>query len=114
MNKFFKFFGWSFGLLCLISAALQYNDPDPVLWIVIYGITALVSFAFALNKISYLIPLLMGLLFLAGGIYVFPETFEGFTIGEGDIKNIEEGRESVGLFILTLVMLLFAWRIKKA
>ncbi len=114
MEKIFKILGWIFGFLCLVSAVLQYNDPDPILWMVIYGMTALISFAFAMEKISYLVPLLMGVLFLVGAIYVFPDTFEGFTIGEGDIKNIEEGRESVGLFILSAVMFLFAWRLKKA
>ena len=114
MNKFFKFFGVIFGLLCLVSAILQYNDPDPLLWILIYGVTAFVSFAFAFSRISYLIPFIFGILFLIGTFYVFPETFEGFEIGKGDIKNIEEGREAFGLLILALVMFLFSWRLKKA
>ncbi|MGI9551495.1 MAG: transmembrane 220 family protein [Aurantibacter sp.] len=113
MKSFFKIFGWVFGLLCVVSAALQYNDPDPLLWIVIYGVTAIVSFAFATNKVSYSVPLVMGILFLLGSFYVFPETFEGFEIGAGDIKNIEEGREAVGLLVLSLVLFLFAWRLKR-
>lgn len=113
MKSFTKIFAWVFGLLCVVSAALQYNDPDPLLWIIIYGVTALVSFGVALNKLPYSVPLVLGILFLVGAIYTFPETFEGFEIGKGDIKNIEEGREASGLFILSLAMFFFSWRHKK-
>lgn len=99
--------------MCVVSAALQYNDPDPLLWMIIYGTTAIVSFAFAMGKIPYSVPLVLGILFIVGFFYVFPETFEGFEIGAGDIKNIEEGREAFGLMILALVLFLFAWRLRK-
>lgn len=113
MKSFVKIFGWVFGLLCIVSAGLQYNDPDPLLWMVIYGVTALVSFAVALNKLPYSVPLVLGILLTVGAIYTFPETYEGFEIGKGDIKNIEEGREAGGLLILSLTMFFFAWRLKK-
>lgn len=113
MKSFLIIFGWIFGLLCIISAILQYNDPDPLLWIVIYAVAAIVSFGIAVNKIPYSVPLVLGILCLLGFFFVFPEKFEGFEIGAGDIKNIEEGREAVGLLILALVMFLFAWGRKK-
>lgn len=113
MKSFLIIFGWIFGLLCIISGILQYNDPDPLLWMVIYGVAAVVSFGVAMNKVSYSVPLVLGILFLVGCFFVFPEKFEGFEIGSGDIKNIEEGREAVGLLILALVMFLFAWGRKK-
>lgn len=108
METVFKIFGWIFGALCITSAVLQYNDPDPLLWIVIYGAAALVSFAFALKKLSYSVPLVFGILLLLGCYFVFPEKFEGFEIGGGDIVNIERGREAIGLLILSLVMFVFA------
>ncbi len=112
MDVFFKVFGWVFGVLCIVSAVLQYNDPDPLLWMVIYGIAALVSFGFALGKISYSVLLVLGALCAVGFVYVFPEKFEGFEIGGGDIKNVEEGREAFGLLLLGLVMFTFAIRKK--
>ncbi|MEM9143109.1 MAG: transmembrane 220 family protein [Bacteroidota bacterium] len=112
MNKFFSIFGWVFGWLCILSALLQYNDPDPLMWMVIYGIMALVSFAFAMGRLSFFLPLVLGILGIAGFIYFFPEKFEGFRIGSGDIKNIEEGREAFGLLILAGVMFLYAFRIR--
>jgi len=50
---------------------------------------------------------------MIGCFFVFPETYEGFEIGSGDIKNIEEGREAFGLMIIALVMLFFAWGRKR-
>lgn len=73
---------------------------------------ALISFAFAMGKLSFVLPLILGILGLIGFIYFFPEKFEGFQIGSGDIKNIEEGREAFGLLILSLVMFLYAFRIR--
>jgi len=81
--------------LFITSAIVQYNDPDPLLWIVIYSLAGIISILFALGRISYLIPLLAGIMALVGTYFIFPAKFEGFEIGTGDIKNIEEGREAI-------------------
>lgn len=112
MNTFFKIFGWLFGVLCLISAFLQYNDPDPLLWILIYVITALVSFGFALGKLRAIVPLLIGVMAILGCWYVFPAKFQGFDLEGGDIKNIEEGREAIGLLLVALIMFVYAFWIR--
>ena len=108
MNLIVKAFAWVFGALCIVSAILQFNDPDPVMWILIYCIAATLCFGFALGRITFLILLLSGIMALAGGWYLFPEQFQGFEIGNGDIRNIEEAREAVGLFIVGIVHLFFA------
>jgi hypothetical protein len=110
MDKFFKIFGWIMAALFLTSSILQYNDPDPLLWVLIYSVASVVSIFFALGRISFLIPLLFGILALVGGYLSFPAKFEGFEIGAGDIKNIEEGREAVGLILISLIMFAFAVR----
>jgi len=110
MDKIFKIFGWLACLFFIASAVLQYNDPDPWLWIIIYLIAAIVSLFVVLGRISYLVPLILGILALAGSYYVFPAKFEGFEIGAGDIKNIEEGREAVGLIISAIIMFIFSYR----
>lgn len=112
MNLFFKIFGWLFATLCLISAILQYNDPDPLVWILIYVISALVSAGFALGRIKAIVPLLIGVMAILGCWYVFPEKFQGFEIGRGDIKNIEEGREAIGLLLIALIMFVFSFWIR--
>lgn len=112
MNRFFKFLGGVFAILFLSSAVLQYNDPDPLLWIAIYGIATLVTLGFLFNKVSFVVPALVGLLGVGGFFLIFPEKFEGFTIGNGDTKNIEEAREAFGLLIIALMMFIFAIRIR--
>ena len=108
MNLVVKTFATVFGVLCIVSAILQFNDTDPTMWIVIYTLAALLSFGFVFGKISSVIFFLSGFAALAGGWYLFPEQFQGFKLAEGDSANIEEAREAVGLFIVGVVHLFFA------
>ena len=101
-----------FAVLSVISAALQYNDPDPIIWILIWGISAIISFLFFLNKISFIITMIAAVLSLIGFMYLYPSNFQGFDLNNGDIENIERGREAFGLLIIALVMFMYAFRIR--
>lgn len=117
MKSIFKIVAILFGILFLVSAGLQYNDPDSLLWIVIWGLAGLISLAYAFNRISFPVPMAAGIAALIGFFYMYPEKFEGFEIGAGDIKNIEEGREAFGLLIIAIIMLVLAvrgWMNKKS
>ncbi|MEJ8800613.1 transmembrane 220 family protein [Pontibacter sp. H249] len=92
-----------FGLAFLSFVAMQYNDPDPAVWMVIYGISALVCFLAAFNKASHFILWGAVILCIGGGIYMWPEKYEGLSVGGGNIKNIEEARESLGLLMIAVV-----------
>jgi len=107
MKTLFKVLGIIFGVLFIFGAIVQYNDPDPLLWITLYSLAALASFGFAANKTPKKVLLSLGALFLIGFFMVYPETFEGFEIGQGDIKNIEEAREAFGLLLMATVMFVF-------
>ncbi len=110
MKLLFKILGFLFAVLFLIAAVLQYNDPDAFIWIVIWGFATLFSLAFALQKITFMPLFFSGIMALGGFFYCYPEKFEGFEIGVGDIKNVEEGREAFGLLIIAIVLLVFAVR----
>jgi len=110
MKLLFKILGFLFAVLFLVSAILQYNDPDTVIWIIIWSFAAVFCLAFALNKISFTPLFFSGIMALGGFFFCYPEKFEGFEIGVGDIKNVEEGREAFGLLIIATVLLLFAIR----
>jgi len=110
MKTLFKVFAIFFGILFLISAGLQYNDPDPTLWITIWGAAGFIALASALERVSFTIPLVGGIVALIGFFYMYPEKFEGFEIGAGDIKNIEEAREAFGLLIIAIVMIILSMR----
>ncbi|HMB64801.1 MAG TPA: transmembrane 220 family protein [Eudoraea sp.] len=114
MKTLFKILALVFALLFLLAALVQYNDPDAFLWYVIYGIAALVSLFFFFGRMYYVIPAILCILYLIGTFWAWPETFEGVEIGGGDIDNIERGREALGLLITSVVMLMFALRIRFA
>ena len=113
MNLLFKTLGYLFTLLFITGAILQYNDPDALVWVIIYAIAALVSLSFALNKIRFVIPLVIGLLAFAGFLYQYPSDFQGFDLNDGDITTVELGREAFGLLIISIVMLVFSFRVKR-
>lgn len=104
MNTLFKIFAIVFGILFLVAAALQYNDPDPLVWITIWGLAGAITIGYAFNRVQFPVPLVAGIAALIGFFYCYPEKFKGFVIGQGDIKNIEEGREAFGLLIISIVM----------
>ncbi len=112
MNLFFKGFGFVFTILFVWAAALQYNDPDPYFWYSGYGIAAFASMAFAIHKLTFAVAILLMVAYLIGGIISWPASYEGVAIGQGDIKNIEEGREALGLFFCAVVFFSYASRLR--
>ncbi|MBC5994286.1 transmembrane 220 family protein [Pontibacter sp. SD6] len=92
-----------FGLAFLSFVAVQYNDPDPTVWMVIYGAAAILCFLAAFNKVPHAILWIAVILCVAGGIYMWPEKYEGLSVGGGDIKNIEEAREALGLLMIAVI-----------
>ena len=108
MRKSLKTISLLFCLLFLAAAALQWNDPDPLIWIVLYGLAAVVSFFYFIGRRHFWITLLFGLIYLIWAIVLWPDTWEGINLGEGNIANIERARESLGLMIMAFIMFLYA------
>lgn len=103
-----KLLGLLFGLIYLLFAVLQYNDPDPAVWMLVYGTAALACFMAAANKITPALLWLAATLYAISAIFVWPEHFEGVQIGGGNIQNIEEAREALGLLLCTLSFICLA------
>lgn len=112
MKLIFKIFALLFALLFLLAAFVQWNDPDAFLWYFVYGIPALASLLFLFGRLSQGLAFILSIGYLVGMVFAWPEKFEGFNIGEGDIVNIEKGREAFGLLIIALVLLVYALRIR--
>jgi hypothetical protein len=96
-------------ILFIGFAAVQYNDPDPYIWIPIYFFPAIVSaIIFTGRKVSPLLILLGSAVFFVGGFFQWPAHWEGVALKNGmkDI-NIEEGREALGLFICAVSLLIY-------
>jgi hypothetical protein len=113
MKTFFKILSLLFTTFFIWAACVQWNDPDALLWYVIYGAAALASLLFFFDKLPFWGAIILFGIYLLGVFADWPSHFEGVKIGTGNIKNIEEGRESLGLLINSMVMLLYAFRIKK-
>ena len=94
-----------FCLLFLLSAAVQYNDPDPWLWLAGYLIPAALSLVAALGRIRECFwPAAAGAVIYATlGALVFPGWI---TEWFGD----EEFREAGGLWIVAGWLAVLAWR----
>ena len=109
MEKFSRILALIFAALFVWAAILQHNDPDALLWYAIYGVAALACLLYYFNRFHPIFGLILMLIYLAEAFLVWPEKFEGFSIGEGAIENIERGREAVGLLITGIFMLFLTW-----
>ena len=110
-----KILAITFGLLFTLFAAFQYNDPDPQVWVPIYGFAAIASFmAFGTAGRPWFY-LVAGIIYLVAAIYWWPPQFEGFLLDEMGMKtlNVELARESGGLAICAAAMLLLAVLVRR-
>lgn len=121
-----KLFNIIFLVLFILFAALQYNDPDPYIWMPIYLFAAFLCYK--ATQRQYLRPLyIAGLVVYAGyALYLlFDKTgvlnWAGAHHAESIVQTmkaekpwIEETREFGGLLILITVLLLnMSWLSKK-
>lgn len=99
-----------FGVLFIVFAVVQYNDPDPEVWVPIYGVAAVACFMAYANIGRWWFFVLMAVMYLIAAYYQWPPQFEGFVFSEVGMRslNIELAREAGGLAICAVVMGLFA------
>lgn len=108
--------------LFILFAFVQINDPDPVLWILIYGLMAV---ACILAAFGYYYPKVIAallMLYLVYSSFIIPGVFEWLAsedrsllfddIAKMQHPYIEEAREFLGLLVsmLVLIMHLVTWR----
>lgn len=100
-------------LLLVAFAALQVNDPDPWIWVTLYGASALIPILALFNRYSLALTLgvmgvcVIGMAMSAPGFFAFLTQGEGHSLMEemsDAYPFIEETREFLGLLI-TMVML---------
>ncbi len=94
---------WLCAAVFALFAALQWNDPDALAWISLYGSTAVVALLFALGRPTWMaaVPLVTAAAWFAR---------LRSHLGHGWYE-IEEGREAVGLLLVAgACAWLLAWR----
>ena len=106
----FTIFNYVMVLVFLVFIAVQYNDPDPLRWIAMYGAAVLVCVLGAVRKAHYLVPALVGLISLMWAVMLAPDVIGKVSFSElfasTQMKSavVELGRETGGLLIVFLWM----------
>src|SRR5881394_3109931 len=94
----------------LFSVAVQYNDPDPVRWMAIYGAAAVVCVLAIMGRERWPLPAAIGLIALIWALTLAPdvigkvrfgELFEAFEMKD---ERVEVAREMGGLLIVAFWM----------
>jgi ABC-type maltose transport system permease subunit len=104
-------------LMFLLFAGWQYNDPDPILWIPIYGIAAYCALMAYLGKSNKEMLIILVLISAAAALnsWLQMTAWEG-VITEGlamKTVNQELAREALGLGICSISFLFFLSFTKK-
>ncbi len=121
-----KIFNWVFFIVFLVFGVLQFNDPDPEIWVPLYLVPALLSLRIAAGN-----PVkgsgFMGLLLTFAVVYwifafiLFPaSSAKDWWTAEQEAKSlkmkvpfVEEARESLGLMICAVVLTINALNFRK-
>jgi len=96
-------------LLCI---TVQYNDPDPGIWMFIYGLAAIVCYLASRNQMHWTLPILICIIVLVWGLRLAHQVPENFSFNEiiyysWSMKSygVEIVRELGGLAIILFWML---------
>ena len=106
-----------FVFLFLVAVAVQWNDPDPIVWMAGYGIAAGLSLAACFDRFPVL-PNLLAALGLMIWFFTLAGTLPGaplaaFTSFKMTAASHEEPREAVGLLLAaswTFSLAVRGWR----
>lgn len=94
-----------FAAIFALGAVVQFNDPDPVVWILGYGIAAGFSLAGAFGRphrlANCVAAIVFGLWFLSLAASLSGAPQEAFTSFQMQAVSHEEPREAVGLALLS-------------
>ncbi len=108
-----KAYSYSITVLLILFAVVQYNDPDPWLWIATYLVFAMLAFSISFYTKKILIHVAAGIAALVWMFFQWPERWEG--LGETmNNENVERGREALGLLICSITAFVNSWFIRKS
>jgi hypothetical protein len=103
--SWFRFASYLMAALLLLCALLQYNDPDPIRWIAMYGAAMVVALLLPAKRALVPVGFLVAAAALGWATYLLLEVW-----GRMEVKDlvekmsekggaVEEGREAGGLAI---------------
>ncbi|MBI1765093.1 MAG: transmembrane 220 family protein [Acidobacteria bacterium] len=117
--KAFIIANYLFLAMFIFSVVVQYNDPDPLVWMSVYGLAALACIVALKRPAHWQLP---GALLLYAALWAatiaprvlghvrFGELFEAWEMKD---TRVEEGREFGGLLIVAAWMLVLFLRARR-
>ena len=94
-------------------ALLQLNDPDSWLWVLAYALVAGLWAWGALRPLSYVLVRALGFAYGFGAAWFWPGRVDGLTDEMMSAKpHIELARESGGLLVSAIFLMVLAWRLR--
>jgi hypothetical protein len=105
-----------FLVLFAMSLLVQYNDPDPYIWMALYGTAGLACALSLAGRLPRWLPLLVALIAILWATTILPRVvgqvpfLDMFAAWEMKDIGIEESREMYGLLLVAAWMLVLAWR----
>ena len=97
-------------LMFIVFAGLQFNDPDPMTWISVYGVILVLLVVNILRRLPMMVSFLPMAGALVGAYLLWPDSYEGLGPTMEAHPNIELARESLGLCICALASAYVMWR----
>ena len=93
--------------ILLVFAGLQFNDPDPWIWIFLYGLVV----ALGVMGSSSQNPMRVGvsILYMLLGYWRFPTEYHGVGAMDEFQPEIEQAREAVGILIAAAINAMNVW-----
>lgn len=114
-SRFLTYLSYLMFAVFVLSAAVQYNDPDPLLWIFVYGGAALLTWLFIRDRLSWWVSAIAGATLLLWALVLLPEVWgvvgipDLFEAWEMNNMAIETAREAGGLLIIAAWLLAVTW-----
>jgi hypothetical protein len=94
-------------LLCMV---VQYNDPDSLIWMTMYGLAAITCVLSIRDKIHFSISIFIGFVGIVWALTLLPDVISSYSTTDNlftwkmNDLGVEKVREIGGLFIIILWM----------
>jgi len=111
-NKLLSSLNYLMLTVFILALAVQYNDPDSIIWMVVYGLAAIVCYLASMNQLHWMLPATISVSVLTWGIILVMKiegriSFYDLFLSSWTMKSqtVELMREVGGLTIILFWMI---------
>ncbi|MCB1121182.1 MAG: hypothetical protein KJT03_06520 [Verrucomicrobiae bacterium] len=117
-----KILNWILCFLFLLSAGLQYNDPDPIQWMLMWAGAGVACLLFGIKKLPKWVPMAEAVIAICWAGYILPKIIshmvdihwnEVFMQAKMSNLTVEYVREFGGLLIILIWMIVLILQTRK-